>query len=718
VDANRSYVHFSESSTLKVALVGNPNSGKSTLFNALTGLNQRTGNFPGVTVDKKTGTAKLSARTTAEFVDLPGTYSLYPKSLDERVAFEVLCDPGNEDHPDVTIIVADASNLKRNLFLVSQIIDLKIPVILVLNMMDLVEKSGSIIDTARLAEKLGVKVVAISARSKDGVEALKSALLQPIPIPHFNLLDVRKIAGELIEKVRSIVKVNSDFAAFQVINNFSEIGYFAKQPEKQQKLQALLASASYDINKLQSQESLERYKVINRIVEECISRKEAVPARSLTNKLDGILTHRVWGYFIFLVILFFIFQAIFFLAAYPMEWIESLFVNITSWAEKLLPPGEATDLFVNGILAGLSGVVVFVPQIALLFAFIAILEDTGYMARVSFIMDKLMRKFGLNGRSVIPLISGVACAVPAIMSARTISNHKERLITIMVTPLMSCSARLPVYTLLISLIVPQDENQGFFNYQGLILMSLYLIGFLAAIGAAIVMKWVLKAREKSYFIMELPVYRSPQWKTVMLTIFDKVKVFLWDAGKIIIAISIILWYLTSHAPGDRFEKIEAAYEQKKLLDQNDTRSFEEIDAEMKSLKLESSYAGIIGKTIEPAIEPLGFDWKIGISLVTSFAAREVFVGTMATIYSAGQMDNTEPIREKMRSQINPKTGLPVFSIAVCFSLMIFYAFAMQCMSTLAVVYRETKNWKWPTIQFLYMSALAYLASLLTYNLLS
>lgn len=714
MDTNQSFVHFSEHLSIKVALVGNPNSGKSTLFNVLTGLNQKTGNFPGVTVDKKSGFSKLDSKIFAEFIDLPGTYSLYPKSIDERVAFEVLCNPNNPDHPNVTIVVADASNLKRSLFLVSQIIDLKIPVILALNMMDLVEKGGDVIDAIRLSERLGVKVVGISARSKDGIDNLKKALLEPLPVPQYDFIDIKKIASDLVEKIKSVVQVNSDFAAFQIINNFSEIHYFNKNSELKKKIESILNATVIDHNKLQTQESVERFKVINRLVEECITRKSAIQTKSFTQKLDGILTHRIWGYFIFLIILFIIFQTIFFLAAYPMYWIENLFVTITEWTTNVLPSGELSNLFVNGILAGLSGVVVFVPQIALLFAFIGILEDTGYMARVSFIMDKLMRKFGLNGRSVIPLISGVACAVPAIMSARTIGNRKERLITILVTPLMSCSARLPVYTLLTSLIVPADKSFGFINYQGLILMFMYLIGFVAAISSAMVMKWILKSLEKSYFIMELPVYRTPQWKTVCLTIYDKVKMFLWDAGKIIVAISVILWFLTSHGPGTRFETIEKKYNSTEMISKFPDR---ERKAKVSSEKLESSYAGIIGKAIEPAIAPLGFDWKIGISLVTSFAAREVFVGTMATIYSAGNSDNTQTIREKMHAEKNPETGLPKFSMAVCFSLMIFYAFAMQCMSTLAVVYRETKNWKWPMIQFIYMSALAYVASFVVYNLL-
>lgn len=706
--------HFLGKKSIKVAFVGNPNSGKSTLFNALTGLNQRTGNFPGVTVDKKVGIAKLSTNLTAEFIDLPGTYSLYPKSIDERVAFDVLCNIDNPDHPDITVVIADASNLKRNLFLVSQIIDLKIPVILALNMMDMVEKEGSVIDTIRLSEKLGVKVIGISARNKEGLDVLKQALLEPLPIPSYDFIDVKKIASEAIEKIKNIIPVTSDFDAFLIINSFLSFDWNEKNKQRKNKIADALNTLIIDTNRLQSIESVERYKVINRIVEDCITHRSAIKTKSFTEKLDGILTHRIWGYLIFLAILFFIFQTIFFLAAFPMEWIENSFVIITNWAVHALPAGELTDLLVNGIVAGLSGIVVFVPQIALLFTFISILEDTGYMARVSFIMDKMMRKFGLNGRSVIPLISGVACAVPAIMSARTISNWKERIITIMVTPLMSCSARLPVYTLLIALVIPPNKTLGFFNYQGLILMGLYLIGFIAAIVSAWVMKWILKAREKSYFIMELPVYRSPQWRTIALTIYDKVKMFLWDAGKIIVAISIILWFLTSHAPNNKFTEIETNYSDS-LYIQKYTE--EELQSKIASEKLEQSYAGMLGKYIEPAIKPLGFDWKIGISLITSFAAREVFVGTMATIYSAGDADNTLSIREKMKAEINPDTGLPKYTLAVGFSLMIFYAFAMQCMSTLAVVYRETKSWKWPTIQFLFMSVLAYLSSLIIYQIL-
>src|ERR1051325_7829902 len=496
---------------LKIALAGNPNSGKSTLFNALTGLHQSTGNFPGVTVDKKTGTftfysGGLDKKTEAEVIDLPGIYSLYPVSLDESVAVEVITHRSNPDYPDLIVVVVDASNLKRNLFLVSQIIDQKIPVILALNMIDLVEKAGTVIDTQKLSDRLGIPVISSSARENKGLGVLKKKFAEKIEAP---------------------------------------VDYFlGVAPEKEGD---------------RTRENIERYRKITVIMNECIYDRKQIPAEVMSRKLDRVLTHRFWGFVVFIAVLFFIFQSIFFLAAYPMDWIESGFMHLSQWSGAHLPKGEFSDLLVNGVLAGLSGVAVFVPQIAFLFLFIAILEDTGYMARVSFIMDKLMRKFGLNGKSVIPLISGVACAVPAIMSTRTIGNRKERLITLLITPLMSCSARLPVYTLLIALAIPAGKVLGFFNLQGLVLMSLYLIGFLAALSAAIVMRYVLRSKEKSYFIMELPIYRSPRWSSIGITIIDKVKVFLFDAGKVIIAISIILWFLSAHAPGNRFAQIENDY---------------------------------------------------------------------------------------------------------------------------------------------------------------
>ncbi len=650
--------------TLKVALAGNPNSGKSTLFNILTGLNQKIGNFPGVTVDKKSGFSKIKG-TAIEFIDFPGSYSLNALSEDEKVLPVVLNDKSNPVHPDVVLYVADATSLRRSLFLCTQIMDTGIPVILVLNMIDLLEKSDEEIDVTELQKELGIKVIAVNARDAKGIEELKQVLVEPLELSH------KKFLGEEISET--------------------------------------------DIAKKQRAETIQRYKAIGEVLKKVVTKKESGLGSSLTKKLDNILTHRIYGFLIFFLVLFLVFQSIFSWSTYPMELIEKLFSSLEELLITQLPKGMLTELLVNGILAGISGVVVFIPQIALLFAFIGILEDTGYMARVSFITDRLLRKFGLNGRSVIPLISGVACAVPAIMATRTIPNWKERIITIMVTPLMSCSARLPVYTLLISLVVPEEKVLGFFNLQGFVLMALYLIGFIAAILTALLMKFIIKARERSFFIMELPVYRSPRWSSVGLGIIEKVKVFVFEAGKVIVAISIVLWVLSSHAPGDTFQKIEERYHSPEYTQTHDAAETEKLIA---TEKLEQSYAGIMGHWMEPVIRPLGFDWKIGIALVTSFAAREVFVGTMATIYSVGDENNTLSIREKMQAEINPETGEKRYSTAVAFSLMIFYAFAMQCMSTIAIVYSETKSWKWPLLQFIYMSLLAYFSALVVYQVMS
>ncbi len=656
--------------SIKVALAGNPNSGKTTLFNLLTGLNQKTGNFPGVTIEKKSGFIKLKAQgqdnyTTIEFIDLPGIYSLYPRSLDEQITHRVLTNASDPDHQDVILAVVDSANLKRSLFFVIQLINLKLPLVLVLN--ETGKAATSDLAVNRLSEKLGVKVIRANALTGKGAADIKRILLEPV------------------------LPSEQNFAA---IKNSTERNIEDKQ---------LLAD-----------ESIERYKLIDGLLGE-IDFDPNSSRELVSEKLDKILTHKIWGYVIFLGILLIIFQSVFFLASYPMAWIESFFVFISNKVSSLLPPGKLTSLLVDGVIAGLSGIAVFIPQIALLFGLISIMEETGYMARVSFIMDRTMRKFGLNGRSVIPLVSGVACAVPAIMSTRTISNWKERLITIMVTPLMSCSARLPVYTLLIALVVPAGKFLGVIGYQGLMLLFLYLIGFVAAISAAWVMKKIIKSKEKSYFVLEMPSYRAPRLNMVFITMYEKVKVFLIETGKIIIAISIILWGLSSFGPGDSFMEIEKKNSAQFVIGKI---SEQEMKINVASEKLEASYAGKLGHVIEPVIKPLGFDWKIGIALVTSFAAREVFVGTMATIYSVGDESQTTSVREKMMNEIDPETGAKKYTFALGFSLMIFYAFAMQCMSTIAVVFRETKSWKWPFIQFVYMGVLAYVASYIVYHMFS
>ncbi|MBW6483402.1 MAG: ferrous iron transport protein B [Vicingaceae bacterium] len=644
-----------EHSTIKtIYLVGNPNTGKSSLFNALTGLTQKIGNFPGVTVDKKSGFCTINNKQV-EVVDLPGTYTLKPTSEDEKVAVDNIKALNQES---LIIVIADVTNLKRNLLLCSQIIDLGKPVILVLNMMDLLERNKQTINIDLLSKHLGIPIVAANAKLNKGVNVLKETI--------------------------------STYT-------FSSVSFLEKSA----------INGSVD-------ETILRYKKISSIIQTCFDGGTDNKFINLTKKIDNIITHKFYGYAIFLGILFLIFQAIFSWSSYPMELIEQGFLLLEGFVSKLLPQGLLNDLIVNGILAGLSGIVVFVPQIAMLFAFITILEDTGYMSRVSFLMDKILRKFGLNGKSIIPLISSTACAVPAIMSTRTISNLKERLITIMVSPLISCSARIPVYTLLIALVVPENHTIGIFNMQGIIMMGLYLLGFVAALLAASVFKMIIKSKEKSSFTMEMPIYRMPRWNNVGFAIYNKVKVFLFEAGKIIIAISIILWALSSFGPGNNFAEIEKKYstpEFKKLPN-------EELNPLIAAEKLEASYAAYLGKFIEPIIKPIGFDWKIGISLVTSFAAREVFVGTMATLYSVGDEENTITIRQKMLQAKDPVTGKQLYNKATTFSLLIFYAFAMQCMATLAVVYRETKSIKWPIIQVVYMGILAYLSSFVVFSIFS
>lgn len=701
----------------KIALIGNPNSGKSTLFNALTGLNQRVGNFPGVTVDKRTGSISLKSadgkKQKYEIIDLPGTYSLYPKSVDELVTFEILCDPGNENYPDQVVVVADSTNLTRSLFLTTQVIELNLPTILVLNMADLAEKDGLEFDLDSISKELGVPVVLINARKKGAAKGLIELIQNPPEPANKDFINIAEFSPALLQKVRDAIKVNSDYAAFQVASNYKFISFFKEHPERARQIEDLVQEHEFKPYRFQADESKKRYELIPPIIARNV--RQAKSAREhLSDRIDDIITHKFWGYAIFLFILFLMFQAVFSWATVPMEWIEFMFTESTSYLAGVLPEGIISGLLLDGVLAGLSGVVVFVPQIAFLFFFIALLEDTGYMSRVSFMMDKLMRRFGLNGRSVIPLVGGFACAIPAIMATRSISGWKQRLITILITPLMSCSARLPVYTLLISLVIPSEAKWWIFNVQGLILMGLYLLGFVAAIAVAFLLNLWLNEADRSFFIMELPGYKWPDWKTIGYTLLEKVRVFLFDAGKIIVAVSIVLWFLSSYGPTDKMESIERHYS---ALEVNGSLPAEEA-AKKGGEKLEASYAGIIGKAIEPVIRPLGYDWKIGIALITSFAAREVFVGTMATIYSVGDPDNEDSIREKMSAATNQITGKKQYGLATGLSLMVFYAFALQCMSTVAVVRRETRSWKWPLAQFLFMGAMAYVASLITYQLLA
>jgi len=688
---------MSKDRSLTIALIGNPNSGKTSLFNQLTGLHQKIGNFPGVTVDKKTGMMPVTGHPAAKIIDLPGTYSLYAKSKDEDVVTDVLINPAVKDSPDLLVVIVDVSNLKRNLLLFTQVKDLGYPTILVLNMGDLATRMGKGVDLQMLEKELGVQVLTINARTGDGISALKNTLLRSQTTNHQEFLDIREIVGE---------KVREQMNGHHLIRP-----YLA--------LHSLLRRNAIDKDTAQSLEAREttlRYRKISKLVTDVEHNQPQKGLKIYTDRIDKILTHQIFGYIIFLGILFTIFQSIFAWATVPMNFIDHWIAQTSGWLGLVLPPGVFTDLLKDGIVPGVGGVVIFIPQIAILFAFIAILEESGYMARVVFLMDKIMRGVGLSGRSVVPLISGVACAIPAIMATRNIEHWKERLITIFVTPLISCSARLPVYTILIALVIPQRELLGIINLQGLVLLSLYLVGFFAAIGSAYLLKRIMHSSERSFLIMELPTYKMPRWKNVGIVILEKVKAFSFTAGKIIIAISIVLWVLSSYGPG---EKIKHAEEYVRTTTSTLDLSKKEIDDRISSYKLEHSYAATLGHIIEPVIAPLGFNWKIGIALVTSFAAREVFVGTMATLYSIeSSADNTTTIMSRMKDEKNPRTGKSFYTIPMGLSLMIFYAFAMQCMSTLAVVHRETKSWKWPFLQTIYMSGLAYLASFLVFRLFS
>jgi len=696
--------------SVKVALIGNPNSGKSSLFNHLTGLNQKVGNFPGVTVDKKTGICKISEDLRADVIDLPGTYSLYPRSIDERVVLDILINKNSKDYPDVIVVIADAANLKRNLLLFSQVIDLGLPTVLALNMLDVSINLGQKVKPVEIARDLNIPVVSINARNGDGVNLLKRAIEQ-VEQPRKEFIDVLEFASEVIADVKFAFHIDNNYEALLIAQQGRFSDFFSDEEKK--KIFDINAKNKFNHEFIQSKEILARYEKIDKLVRHSVE-YNVNKNKNLTERIDKLLTHKVFGYLIFFAILFLIFQSIFTWANYPMDLIDGTFANISQWLKNVLPEGILSDLFTEGIIPGIGGIVIFIPQIAILFAFISILEESGYMSRVVFLMDKIMRKFGLNGKSVVPLISGVACAIPAIMATRTISNWKERLITIFVTPFMSCSARLPVYTILIALVVPETMLFGFLSMQAVALMGLYLLGFIMAILSAWILKFIVKIEEKSYFIMELPLYKFPRWKHVGLTIYEKSRTFVVEAGKIILAISIILWVLASFPKKGMDEAATTLSAQLKM----DSHSERDFQKRMDAVRLENSYAGMFGKTIEPIIKPLGYDWKIGIALITSFAAREVFVGTMATIYSIGSDDADDiTIKSRMKAEINPDTGGPRYTPAVAFSLLIFYAFAMQCMSTLAIVYRETKHWKYPLLQLIYMSGLAYLFSFMVFQIL-
>lgn len=696
-------------SSIKVALIGNPNTGKTSVFNQLTGLHQQVGNYPGITVEKKIGTCKLSESLKATILDLPGTYSLNASSIDENVVIELLMNKNDENFPDVVVVVTEVENLKRNLLLFTQIKDLEIPTILVINMCDRMALKGIELDVPQLEKELKTKIALVSSRKNIGIQKIKNLIADYESLSKEPCLNASIIDEEYFNKLRRAFPNQLLYKLWLVITqdvNFLNLD--------RKEIQNSFTKSHADLKRLQQQETIKRYQFINDTLK--MGQKiDGSKNNTVRAKLDRVLTHKVFGYLIFFFILFGIFQSIFDWSSIPMDFIDSTFANLASYTKTNLPAGEFTNLISEGIIPGIGGILIFIPQIAFLFLFISVLEESGYMSRVVFLMDKIMRRYGLSGKSVVPLISGTACAIPAIMSARNIENWKERLITILVTPFITCSARLPVYAILISLIIPEKRVLGFISLQGLTLMLLYLLGFGAALFSAFVLNKILKLKTKSYFVVEMPSYKIPMFKNVGINVLEKTKAFVFGAGKIILALSIILWFLGSHGPDNDFGKASQIV-QNQLDAKNQKYSPKFLEDQISSYKLENSYIGIIGKSIEPVIKPLGYDWKIGIAVVTSFAAREVFVGTLATIYSVGNSDDDTTIKNKMAAEINPD-GTKVFNFATGISLLLFYAFAMQCVSTLAIVKKETNSWKWPLIQLFFMSGIAYLTALAAYQFL-
>ncbi len=700
-------------SQIKVALIGNPNTGKTSVFNKLTGLNHKVGNYPGITVEKKVGQLKLEGGVKVNILDLPGLYSLNTNSLDEEVAVEILVNDKGENYPDVVVVIADIDNLKRNLLVFTQIKDLGLPCILAINMSDNMHKKGISLDIKQLEQRLKTKIALISARKNSGFNELKELIanyknLSIEPCTNASRVD-KNYFGGLKEKFpqKNIYKL------WLILSQ----NLYANEDEKntiQSQLEDFRIKSNLELKRLQQKEIIARYSFINDTLKKTLT-KDIKQATGLRARLDRVLMDRVWGYVIFACILLLIFQAIFTFASYPMDLIDESFAQLSEWISALLPDGQFTRLITEGVIPGIGGVVIFIPQIAFLFLFIGILEESGYMSRVVFLTDRIMKKFGLSGKSIVPLVSGTACAIPAVMASRNIENWKERLITILVIPFTTCSARLPVYLIIISLVIPNETFFGVFNYQGLVLLFLYVLGFVVAVVSAWVLHKVIKTKAQSYFVVEMPDYKPPILKNVFFTVYDNTKSFVVDAGKIIFAISIILWVLASYGPNDKFSNAEQ-YVNNEITAQSLDLSDDDYQTRIESFKLRHSFIGYMGKAIEPIVQPLGYDWKIGIAIITSFAAREVFVGTLATIYSVGSEDE-DTIKNKMNKEVNAITGEKIYNFASGISLLLFYAFAMQCMSTLAIVKKETNTWKWPLIQLVSMSIFAYIVSLIAFQLL-
>lgn len=700
---------------IKVALIGNPNTGKTSIFNALTGLNQKVGNYPGITVEKKIGHCKLTDDVKVEIIDLPGTYSLNANSMDERVAVNILLNKNEELYPDVVVVTADVENLKQNLLIFTQIKDLNLPTVLVVNMADQMKRKGIKIDIPALERELKTKVILTSTRTRTGLDELKSVLANYSELPAHSFLDINRLDAPYFHNLTTLFPKENPYKLWLIISHNTD---FIESHKEIDLAGVRNTKSESEIKRMKQRETILRYQQINDILKKTYS-VSLSEAKTLRAKLDKILIHKIFGYVIFAMVLLLVFQAVYDWSSYPMDWIEGNLEKFTNWASEKLPEGALTELLTEGILPGITGILIFIPQIAILFFFISLLEESGYMSRVVFLMDNIMKRFGLNGKSVVPLISGAACAIPAVMIARNIESWKERLITILVTPFMTCSARLPVYLIIIALVIPDGEFL-FISYKAFTLFALYVLGFVVALLSAFVLDKLLKIKKgKSFFIAEMPNYKVPLWQNVAITVYEKTKSFVLGAGKIILAISVILWFLGSHGMGEKYNNIEneaTTLAQQQQWDETQTAHF------IESAQLEYSYLGYIGKAIEPIFRPLGYDWKISIGVLSSFAAREVFIATLASIYSlGGDLDTEEEegertILSKLRSETRPD-GTPVYTFATGISLLLFYAFAMQCLSTMAVVRRETNSWKWTAVQWCFMTGIAYISAMLAYQFL-
>ncbi|QTV06562.1 ferrous iron transport protein B [Faecalibacter bovis] len=693
-----------------ITLVGNPNVGKTSLFNKLTGLRQKVGNYAGVTVEKREGNVERNGKKY-HIIDLPGTYSIFPNSLDEEIVFQTLGDKNNKEYPNLAVVIAEPSNLKRSILLHCQVKDLGIPSIFVINMKDEIEAKGLSIDIKKLEDFLETKVILTNARNGEGIEELISNF-EYQPVQKSTNFNVGSLYESAVNDVKSTFNLSSDYLAWLYLGQKNINFLTAEQSEN---LNTLKKKHKIVERRIQVKETVDRNQQLDEILSEIVKYNHK-QEKTLTEKIDSVIMHPFLGYVIFFALLLLMFQAVYTWSGPLMDWIDGLFGSLQEFATNTIPAGPVSDIISEAIIPGIGGIVIFVPQIAILFLFISLMEETGYMSRVVYLMDRWLKPFGLSGKSVVPLISGVACAVPAVMSARNIENAKERMLTILVTPFMTCAARLPIYIVIIALVIPDEDWYGF-NLQGLALFLMYVLGVVGVLLSAIILNLIIKAKHKSLLILELPTYKLPDWKNVGINVWEKTLGFLLGAGKIIFSISIILWVLGSFGPGEQFNNAEEI-----VTAHNPKMNEEELANEIASYKLEHSYLGTIGSVIEPVVAPLGYDWKMGIGLISSFAAREVFVGTMSTVYSLGEVDIEEDeqkgkLLDRMRAEINRNTGVAAYTFASGISLLLFYAFAMQCMSTIAIVKRETDSWKWTLIQTGFMTGLAYVVAFIAYQIL-